>query len=212
VLAPGAGSRAGGPLLAGIAAGLAAQGHPVVAFDFAYGEAGRARPDPAPRLEAAWRDALAAAVPILRELGAQAGPPVLGGRSMGGRIAMHLVAQGEPCAGLALLGYPLHPPRRPGAGGAPPADRLRTAHWPDLRVPVLFVQGDRDALCDLDLLGHERVRLGRGDSRVHVLAGADHGFRPRGGHGSPAREAGRDMLAEVVDAVAGWLDGLPEGP
>ena len=199
VLGPSAGTRITHPALGRVAAGLAARGYPVVGLDFAYAEAGRRLPDPPARLEAAFRDAVGFAH---RHLGRRR--LVLGGRSMGGRIASQLAAGGEPCVGLAMLGYPLHPAGRP--------ERLRTAHWPKLEVPVLFVQGDRDALCDLDLLGHERVRLGRGDSRVHVLAGADHGFRPRGGHGSPAREAGRDMLAEVVDAVAGWLDGLPEGP
>jgi predicted alpha/beta-hydrolase family hydrolase len=118
-------------------------------------------------------------------------PLVLGGRSMGGRIASHLATQGEPCAGLALIGYPLHPAGRP--------ERLRSAHWPALRVPVLFVQGDRDRLCDLELLERERRRLpGRTGSRVHLLAGADHGLRMRG------RDP-QQVSAEVVTALTCWL-------
>jgi predicted alpha/beta-hydrolase family hydrolase len=185
VLGHSAGTPVTDPLLGRIAAGLAGHGHPVLAFNFAYSEAGRRPPDPAARLEAAFGDAVAFARPLLE------GPLLLGGRSMGGRIASHLAARGEPCGGLVLLGYPLHPARRP--------ERLRTAHWPDLRVPMLFVQGDRDRLCDLDLLERERRRLlGRVDARVHPLAGADHGFRVRGR--PPQR-----VTDEVVAVVAGWL-------
>ncbi|HEX8860881.1 MAG TPA: alpha/beta family hydrolase, partial [Actinomycetes bacterium] len=167
VLAPGAGSQVTGPSLCGVAAGLAARGHPVLAFNFAYAERRRPFPDPPARLESAWRDAVAFA---LARLG---GPLVLGGRSMGGRIATHLAAAGERCAGLALLAYPLHPPGRP--------QRLRTDHWPRLTVPVLFVQGDHDELCDLDLLEWERRgRLGGAPSRLHLLRGADHEFQVPG--------------------------------
>ncbi len=191
VLGHGAGTRVTHPLLGRIAAGLAAHGHPVLSFNFAYSEVGRRPPDPAARLEAAFRDAVALARSLPDLLDRLL---VLGGRSMGGRIASHLAARGEPCAGLALLGYPLHPAGRP--------ERLRTAHWPDLRVPVLFVQGDRDSLCDLDLLERERRRLlGRVQTSVHVLADADHSFRVRG------QPQGR-VLDEVVTVVAEWLGAL----
>jgi uncharacterized protein len=188
VLGPAAGTQVTHPPLARVAAGLAGRGYPVVGFNFAYAEAGRRLPDPPARLEAAFRDVVAFARRRLdRRL-------VLGGRSMGGRIASRIAAAGEPCAGLALLGYPLHPAGRP--------ERLRTAHWPELAVPVLFVQGDRDALCDLDLLERERrARLGQVATRLHVLDGADHGFRVRG------RDRGQ-VLDEVAGVVAGWLEGL----
>lgn len=189
VLGHGAGTQVTHPLLARVAAGLADRGYPAIAFNFAYAEAGRRSPDPPARLEAAFRDAVGFA---RRRLGKR--QLVLGGRSMGGRIASHLAAAGEPCAGLALLGYPLHPAGRP--------ERLRTDHWPELAVPVLFVQGDRDALCHLDLLERERrAHLGQVATRVHVLAGADHNFRVRG------RDQGQ-VLDEVAAVVAGWLAGL----
>jgi len=199
LLGHGAGSSVRHGLLGGIAAALAARGDTVVGFNFADAEAGRRFPDPPARLEAAFRDALAAAAGQRAE-GAAGQPLVLGGRSMGGRIASHLAAQGVPCAGLALLGYPLHPAGRP--------QPLRTAHWPALgalRVPLLFVQGDRDRLCDLDVLERERRLLGEAPVRLHVLAGADHEFRGRGR--SPARVAAE--VAEVAEVVAAWAAGLP---
>jgi uncharacterized protein len=188
VLAPGAGSQVSGPSLTGIAAGLAARGHPVLAFNFAYAERRRPFPDPPARLESAWRDALAFARARLGR------PLVLGGRSMGGRIATHLAVAGEPCAGLALLAYPLHPPGQP--------ERLRTDHWPRLTVPVLFVQGDHDELCELDLLERQRLqRLTGAPSRLHLLKGADHDFQV------PGRDRD-DVLDEVAAAVAAWAAGL----
>jgi uncharacterized protein len=195
VLAHGAGTDLTHPLLRRIARGLAERGHMSAAFNFGYAEAGRKRPDPMGRLESAYHDVLAYLRP---RLGGR--PLVLGGRSMGGRVASHLAAQGEPCAGLCLLGYPLHPARRP--------ERLRTEHWPALRLPLLFVSGDRDPLCDLPLLAREREqRLGNADDTLHVVRGADHGFALRARDGrTPAQ-----VVAEVVDAVTAWAATLTEG-
>ncbi|HWH32456.1 MAG TPA: alpha/beta fold hydrolase [Egibacteraceae bacterium] len=197
VLAHGAGTDMTSPLLRAVARGLAEQGHPVLLFNFSYTEAGRKAPDPMPRLEACSREVAA----VARErFGGR--PLVLGGRSMGGRVASHLAAQGEPCDGLVFLGYPLHPPRR--AGAAVPDDRLRTAHWPALRTPALFVQGDRDTLADLALLERERAARLAGPSQVHVVRGGDHGFAVRKRDGrDPA-----DVLAEIVGVVAAWVSGL----
>ncbi|HVL97774.1 MAG TPA: alpha/beta fold hydrolase [Egibacteraceae bacterium] len=193
VLGHGAGTDLSNPLLLAVGRGLADRGHPVLAFNFAYAEAGRKRPDPAARLESAFRDAIA----VAREaMGARA--LVLGGRSMGGRIASRLAAQGEPCAGLVLLGYPLHPAGQP--------ERLRTDHWPALSVPVLFVQGDRDRLCELTLLDRERrAHLSGIDARVHVVVGADHGFAVRKADG----RAPGAVLSEIVTVVADWLEQVP---
>ncbi|MGH8897033.1 MAG: alpha/beta hydrolase family protein [Egibacteraceae bacterium] len=210
ILAHGAGADQTWPMLRAIAAGLAAD-HPVLTFNFAYAQAGRRRPDPAPRLAAAWRDVIAGA---RDRLGAER-PLVIGGRSMGGRIASLLAAQGVrgsppanqgvkgsppanqgmSCAGLLLLGYPLHPAGRP--------EQLRTAHWPALRMPILFVQGDRDALCRTDLLARERAaHLGHVRSDLHVLAGGDHSFKVRG----RSQDA---VVAEIVSVATAWLASLP---
>lgn len=193
VLGHGAGTDLTNPVLLAVGRGLADRGHPVLVFNFAYAEAGRKPPDPPARLESAFLDAISVA---RREMGGR--DLVLGGRSLGGRIASRLAAQGQPCAGLVLLGYPLHAARRP--------ERLRTDHWGGLAVPILFVQGDRDRLCDLALLERERRKhLSGTDSRVHVVAGADHSFavRKADGRGPTA------VLDEIVRVVADWLDEVP---
>jgi hypothetical protein len=195
VLAHGAGSDLTHPLLRGLARGLAERGHETLTFNFGYTEAGRKRPDPMPRLESAYRDVASHARARARDR-----PLVLAGRSMGGRVATHLAAQGEPCDGLALFGYPLHPVGRP--------EKLRTDHWPSLHVPVLFVTGDRDRLCDLALLPAERRRLAATDHRLHVLAGADHGFKVRASDG----RTNADVIAEAVGAAAAWAATLVKAP
>lgn len=195
VLGHGAGSDLANPVLLAVARGLAARGYPVLTFNFPYAEAGRKPPDSPARLESAFNDVLAAAG---EAMGGR--PLVLGGRSMGGRVASQLAAAGQPCEGLVLLGYPLHPPGRP--------ERLRTAHWAQLRVPVLFVQGDRDRLCDLDLLERERAaHLRDVPSTVHVLSGADHGFAVRKSDGRSATA----VLEEVTRVVGDWVDAVTVG-
>lgn len=189
VLGHGAGSDLTNPVLCAVGRGLALQGVPVLTFNFAYAEAGLKRPDPPARLLAAFGDAIA----LARErLGARR-PLVTGGRSMGGRIATLLAAEGTPCDGLLLLGYPLHQAGRP--------ERLRTDHWPALRAPLLFISGDRDRLCDLALLASERAARLTAPSRVHVVAGGDHSFVIR--KSDPRGIA--DVFADLVDVSAGWL-------
>jgi predicted alpha/beta-hydrolase family hydrolase len=193
VLGHGAGTDFTNPLLRAVGRGLAERGFPVMVFNFPYTEAGRKRPDPTARLEAAYRDAI---VTAQEALGADR-PLVLGGRSMGGRIASHLAAEGTRCAGLAFLAYPLHPAGRP--------EKLRTAHWPSLGMPLLFLSGDRDRLCDLELLDRERAAHLRGVAhRLHVLAGADHSFSVRKSDG---RSDG-DVLVELISVIAEWAEGL----
>ncbi len=192
VLAHGAGSDLDHPALCAVAAAVAAAGWPVLTFNFAYAEARRRRPDPLPRLRAALLDAVAAARDAVGDR-----PLVLGGRSLGGRVASLAAADGQPCAGLVLLSYPLHPAGRP--------DTLRVAHWPHLTVPVLFVSGTRDRLCDPALLARERAALSAADVTVHWVAGADHSFGLRRSDGRTTEQA----YADAAAAVTGWLDRLP---
>ncbi len=189
VLGHGAGADMTNAFLSAVHEGLAARGALVLKFNFAYTEAGRKAPDPPARLVATYRAAVAwlAAQPAARGL-----PRILGGKSMGGRIASHVVAAGDPADGLLFLGYPLHPAGRP--------ERLRDAHLAASAAPMLFVQGSRDALCDLALLGPVLARLGR-RARLAVIDDGDHSFHVR-------KSSGRDDAAatdEVIAAASQWI-------
>src|SRR5439155_15216734 len=116
---------------------LASHGVATLRFQFPYSEAGRKAPDREPVLESTWRAAIEHAT-------ARGGRLVVGGRSMGGRIASHVVAQGEAVDALALFAYPLHPPGRP--------ERRRDAHLGKVSVPTLFCSGTNDAFATPDEL------------------------------------------------------------
>lgn len=168
VLAHGAGGSLEDPLLVEVARALAKRGHGVARFNFGYRDAGRRLPDRAPILEATWLE-------VLQHLRRRrkARRFILGGKSMGGRMASHLAARGEAMHGLLLLGYPLQPMTRPSRKPDAPAPVLRSAHLPEIEAPTLFVQGTRDPLCDLALL---RPALASMKARrdLLVIEGADH--------------------------------------
>ena len=188
VLGHGAGADMNAALLVAFADALARQGFPTVRFNFPYTEHGRRTPDPAPVLEACYRSVLAQ-VRADRVLGAPR--LVIGGKSMGGRMASRVAAAGEPTDGLLFLGYPLHPAGKP--------EQLRSAHLARIRAPMLFLTGTRDALCRLDLL--RGALVGIPNATVHVVEDGDHSFAVR-------RRSGRDataVLDELVDATVTWL-------
>jgi predicted alpha/beta-hydrolase family hydrolase len=141
-----------------------------------------------PVLERAYAAALAHARKSLRK-----GEPLLaGGRSMGGRVATHLAAAGEPLAGLVLLGYPL-------CGGGDPA-KLRAEHLPRIRCPLLFISGTSDELAPRALLEEHVGALSR--AKLHWIEGADHGL-------DLPRSAGRDRISvarECASEVSLWLE------
>lgn len=190
ILAHGAGTDMRHPVVRRHAEDLRRAGHPVAVFDFAYSHLGRGRPDPGPRLESAWRDVIAALHPVL---GADR-PLVIGGRSMGGRIASMVAAAGAPVDGVICLAYPLHPPGRP--------DRLRVAHWPDLAVPVLLLSGSRDSMAPLEALrANLDAHMPAGLAELHVLQGADHSFAVRKKDGRTQDE----VMSEAAAVMAAWL-------
>jgi predicted alpha/beta-hydrolase family hydrolase len=165
VLAHGAGGTMRNPLLDGFAAGLTAVGVTCLRFNFLYSEAGKRGPDREPLLREAWTAAFARA----REIGE---PAWAGGKSMGGRIASMMVADGElEAAGLVFVGYPLHAPGKPG--------RLRDEHLDAIAVPMLWLQGTADPFARWDLLERVVGRLGN-RATVHRIEGGDHSFRVRG--------------------------------
>ena len=188
VLGHGAGGNRRNPMLVALADALAASGRAALLYNFPYSEAGSRRPDPPAVLEATTREAAALA---LEASGARY--IVHGGRSMGGRIASQVVAAGGRANGLAFLGYPLHPPKQP--------DRRREAHLARIAVPMLFVQGTRDAFARPDLLDALMRRLAP-RAELHRVQEADHSF-------GVLKRSGRtpqDVLAEVQTALLGWLD------
>lgn len=120
---------------------------------------------------------------------------LIGGRSMGGRVASMLAADGFACDGLLLAAYPLHPAGQPG--------KLRDAHLPLIRCPVLCLNGTRDALCRRDLMD-DVLKTVRAPWTMHWLEGADHSFRV-------LKSSGRseaDVDAEVGEAAKQWLSRL----
>lgn len=181
VLAHGAGGNMHTPGLADVADLLTRKDIGAVRFNFPYAEAKRRVPDRQDTLEACYRSVADHVRPHASRL-------FLGGRSMGGRIASHIVADGADAAGLVFLSYPLHPPGQP--------QRLRTRHLPRITVPMLFVQGSRDGFARPDLLQATLQTLPT--ATLHVVEGADHGLKVRG-------RAPQDVTEEVADVVAAWI-------
>jgi uncharacterized protein len=186
VLAHGAGAGQQSAFMVRVARGLAARQIATATFDFPYMASGRSVPDRPPVLEAAWRQAMEAAT------GAFAGLPIaIGGKSMGGRIASHVAAQGiDGVRTLVFLGYPLHPPGKP--------DQRRDAHLPAIAQPMLFVQGTRDGFGTAAEIAALLPSLQR--ATLHEVAGGDHSFKVS------ARNA--DPLDHIMDVVADFIRGV----
>src|SRR6476661_8099518 len=189
VLAHGAGAAMDSPFLDTLAAGLGAGGIRVARFEFPYmrrrRETGERRPpDREPALRQSWLDTIAA-------LGG-AERLVIGGKSMGGRMAS-LVADEAGVRGLVCLGYPFHPPGQP--------ERLRTAHLRDLRTPTLIVQGTRDALGSREEVAGYALSPAL---RFVWLEDGDHSFKPRASSGRTEKQ----NLAEAVSAVLAFMETL----
>lgn len=191
VLAPGAGAPMTHEFMEVVATGLADRSLRVCRFDFLYAQAGRRAPDRQEVLEATFSAVLEGLVDRLRPQRL-----IAGGKSMGGRIASHVVAAGAAVDGLVFHGYPLHPPGRP--------EKLRDGHlYEIIDVPMLFVEGTRDPFCPLDTLERVRASL-RAPTEVAVIADGDHSFRVRKSSGRSTPEA----WIEVVDRTASWIEAL----
>ena len=189
VLAHGAGAGMAHPFMAAAAEGLVARGLAVLRYQFPFMAEGRKPPDRPPVAQATVRGAVAAAAQAWPGL-----PLIAGGKSFGGRMTSgaQAVAPLPGVRALLFLGFPLHAAAKPGIA--------RAAHLADVALPMLFVQGTRDALAEPGLLRPMVEALG---PRATLLAieGADHGFHV------PAR-SGRtdaDVLATALDAVEAWI-------
>jgi uncharacterized protein len=195
ILGHGAGAGQNSPFMVKFATALALRGIETITFNFAYTEAGRRVPDRNDRLEAAWRRMIAAYRD--GEVGARARRLAIGGKSMGGRIASQVAAaDGDGIAGLVFLGYPLHPPGRP--------DKLRSAHLPQIRAPMLFVQGSRDTFGTPDELAPILKSL-HAPAELCVIDDGDHSFKVR--KSAPLSQPA--VFDFILDTVERWLHALP---
>ena len=191
VLAHGAGAGMSHPFMAKLAMDLGGRGIATLRYQFPYMEKHGRRPDPPALCHATVRAAVAAAHAWLPTL-----PLFAGGKSFGGRMTSQAQAA-EPLPqvlGLAFLGFPLHPPQQP--------SDTRAAHLFKVQVPMLFLQGARDAFAEPDLLNPLITLLG-GRATLKLLPDADHSFQV------PVRSAftHSQINDDMINALAGWING-----
>jgi uncharacterized protein len=201
VLAHGAGAGERHPFMIAFGRGLAARGIDVVTFNFPYMDQKRRVPDKAPVLEQRFREVIDTA-----RQGERASRRLfIGGKSMGGRMATHLAAQGrvEQLAGVIALGYPLHPPGKP--------EQPRTAHLPAITAPVLIVQGEHDVFGTPPELTPVIATM-QAPVTLHVVPGGDHSFKVRGRPSKRVYEPVFDVITRFCTADAGALAPTPRVP
>jgi uncharacterized protein len=194
VLAHGAGAGMRHPFLQHVAEALAAEGLATLRYQFPYMDAGGRRPDPPAVAEAAVCVAVGKARALAPDL-----PLFAGGKSFGGRMTSSAQAHAplEGVRGLVFFGFPLHPAGRPATA--------RAAHLERILVPMLFLQGTRDALAVLDLMRPVCDHLG-GRATLHVVDGADHSF-------AVLKRSGRtnaEVLRELAATVSAWTSRIAE--
>jgi uncharacterized protein len=158
-----------------------------VKFDFEYIETGRRVPDSQPKLQARYRS-------VVEQVVVQHRPQrlIIGGKSLGGRVASYIASEMPQVRGLVFLGYPLHPPGKP--------DQLRDQHLYELKIPMLFVSGTKDTFAERELL--QRVVNKIGDKATLVwIEGGDHSFKRFRGD--------VEALPMAVDAILNWSNLIP---
>ena len=198
ILAHGAGAGQASSFMVRFAGALAARGIDTVTFNFLYTEQGRRVPDRNDKLEACYRKVIEAVQGGV--LGGKPGKLVIGGKSMGGRIASQVAAAGGGgIDGLVLLGYPLHPPGQP--------EKLRTRHLPGITAPMLFIQGSRDTFGTPEEL---RPHVGQlnAPAELFVVEGGDHSFKVPKSAGVKQQAVHR----AIQDRIETWLRMLVGSP
>ena len=186
ILGHGAGADQLSSFMRMTAEGLAARGLDAMTFNFIYKEKHKSVPDPKAKLELCYQAVIETAQQKLK-----GNKLVIGGKSMGGRIASQVAAEGSNgIAGLVYLGYPLHPPGRP--------DKLRDEHLPRIKAPMLFVQGARDAFGSEDEI-RAIIKKHRLRADLHVVEAGDHSFKvPK------SVKPQQQVYEDVMDEVARW--------
>jgi predicted alpha/beta-hydrolase family hydrolase len=177
--------------LAALARGLASRDVATLRFQFPFAEQGSKRPDPPALAQATVRCAVAEAAQRLPGL-----PLFAGGKSFGGRMTSQAQAEATlpGVRGLVFVGFPLHPAGRPGMA--------RAAHLDQVEVPMLFLQGTRDALAEMSLMREVTQRLGQ-RATLHVVDGADHAFHVLVRSGRTDAQ----VVQELVETMVGWMVG-----
>jgi predicted alpha/beta-hydrolase family hydrolase len=192
VFAHGAGAGMNHEFMVRVADGLYDHGVATLRYQFPYMEKGSRRPDPPPLAHATVRAAVAEAARCCAGLAL-----IAGGKSFGGRMTSQAqaIAPLDGVCGLGFLGFPLHPAGKP--------SDTRAAHLSDIHVPMLFVQGTRDKLAELQLLEPLIKRLAPAAS-LHPVQEADHSFHVLARSGRNDRE----VMAEVVATLSAWIGTL----
>jgi len=190
LLGHGAGASQASDFMVSFAEGLAARGIDVVTFNFLYTEQGRRAPDRGDKLEACMR----AGIEAVRDRKPLAANRLfIGGKSLGGRIASQVAAEGvKDLSGLVFLGYPLHPPGKPVG--------VRADHLPRIGKPVLFVQGSRDPFGTPDELSPIASRL-TPPGELYVIDGGDHSFKVPKSAPVPQEQ----VYERARDEIARWM-------
>jgi predicted alpha/beta-hydrolase family hydrolase len=196
VFAHGAGAGMTHSFMEAFAQGLCQRGIATLRYQFPYMEKGSKRPDPPAVAQAAVRAAVAKAAEIFPHLAL-----IAGGKSFGGRMTSQAQAAAPlpGVRGLAFVGFPLHP------AGKPSTDRAD--HLAKVEVPVLFLQGTRDTLSEVALIEQVAQHL-KLRATLHLVDGADHSFHvlARSGRND------RDVMNEILDAFAEWIDEIGRSP
>lgn len=184
ILGHGAGQGMESPFMSYFHRELANRGVLSVTFNFDYMEQRRRAPDPQPKLQAKYRA-------VVEEVISKYAPKkvVIGGKSMGGRVASYIAGDTPGVSGLVFLGYPLHPPGK--------TEQLRDQHLYQLKLPMLFVSGTRDTFAERDLLDRVVRKIGP-NATLLWIDGGDHSLKR-------ARKDG-DSLRVALDAIMNWLD------
>jgi predicted alpha/beta-hydrolase family hydrolase len=193
VLGHGAGADQLSGFMRMVASGFAARGLDAMTFNFIYKEKRKSVPDPKAKLEACYQAIINAAIKNKKLKGNKL---VIGGKSMGGRIASQVAAEhSDGVDGLVFLGYPLHPPGR--------LDKLRDEHLPKIKAPMLFAQGSRDVFGTEDEI-RAIIKKHRLKAELYVIESGDHSFKV------PKSVAPQQKVYEdVMDEVARWCQDLP---
>jgi predicted alpha/beta-hydrolase family hydrolase len=184
ILAHGAGQGIDSPFMKFFHEALPKRGLLSVQFNFEYMQQGRKIPDPQPKMQALYRQ-------VVGEVAEEHRPKkiVIGGKSMGGRVASYIAGDTDSVSGLVFLGYPLHAPGK--------QDKLRDEHLYEIGLPMLFLSGTKDTLAERPLLEKVVQRIGKRATLV---------WTDRGDHSLKVGKSGTATLEAAADEVKKWVE------